>query len=426
VQDNGVGLTRGTSPTGRGIGLTVLRERLRELHGSDAALRLTEASGGGTITEVELPRRVAMPTSGEQHDSEHEDVLEGATPSASPARTIFAITAGWALFAAFWVQQSWGYARVRSSGRAVPLLEVLQRDLPIVACWALLTPLVFAGTRALARSPWPRGIVILLHLATAPAFAAAHLAGLSFLRHGVPWMNWSTGLFTIDLLVYAVLVALSQRRVLEATLVERATTAAQLEAAVFEAGLAATTQRVGSNAVLRALDSLADTALRDAAAAERGLARLAELVRATLDMVGASAVSLDRELDALEAYVLMRQTALAEPVSIAVTCEPGVGAPMVRPGLLRALAEDLLRVASSGTIALMARDGSLIIVGTGDERRPPRALVAVETGTFSGPGVIVTDGPDGIVIIVSDAAVSDAPSPSSHPAGESPRRTLVA
>ena len=56
VGDNGAGAAHGGN--GNGVGLANTRERLAELYGSAASLRLTTREGGGTVAEVRLPLRL--------------------------------------------------------------------------------------------------------------------------------------------------------------------------------------------------------------------------------------------------------------------------------------------------------------------------------------------------------------------------------
>jgi LytS/YehU family sensor histidine kinase len=55
VQDEGSG-ARARSPAGRGLGLSNLRARLKQLHGEDGELRI-ECSGNGAVVEVIVPYR---------------------------------------------------------------------------------------------------------------------------------------------------------------------------------------------------------------------------------------------------------------------------------------------------------------------------------------------------------------------------------
>ncbi len=55
VQDEGSG-ARARSPAGRGLGLSNLRARLKQLHGEDGELRI-ECSGNGAVVEVVVPYR---------------------------------------------------------------------------------------------------------------------------------------------------------------------------------------------------------------------------------------------------------------------------------------------------------------------------------------------------------------------------------
>lgn len=55
VRDNGVGIRDDAPPSGSGVGLANIRERLRSLYGADARLVLTSNNGQGTIARLTIP-----------------------------------------------------------------------------------------------------------------------------------------------------------------------------------------------------------------------------------------------------------------------------------------------------------------------------------------------------------------------------------
>jgi LytS/YehU family sensor histidine kinase len=55
VRDDGPGLAAGSEAAGSGLGLRLLRDRLRALYGERAAVRVETAAGGGCRAVVELP-----------------------------------------------------------------------------------------------------------------------------------------------------------------------------------------------------------------------------------------------------------------------------------------------------------------------------------------------------------------------------------
>src|SRR5205085_1015013 len=64
VMDNGVGLDAPSTSSGRGIGLSNVRDRLGILYGGDDSLRLTSNDSGGTVAELRVPvrrRRASVP-----------------------------------------------------------------------------------------------------------------------------------------------------------------------------------------------------------------------------------------------------------------------------------------------------------------------------------------------------------------------------
>ena len=60
VEDNGVGLAKGSQPVD-GIGLSNTRARLQQLYGPEQRLELKGASGGGLTVRIDIPFRESAP-----------------------------------------------------------------------------------------------------------------------------------------------------------------------------------------------------------------------------------------------------------------------------------------------------------------------------------------------------------------------------
>jgi LytS/YehU family sensor histidine kinase len=92
VVDNGVGLERASSSSGRGIGLANVRDRLLILYGGDDSLSLSANETGGAVAELRIParRRDAVATgTGSEADrprDAHIDTGERAVMAAPPGR----------------------------------------------------------------------------------------------------------------------------------------------------------------------------------------------------------------------------------------------------------------------------------------------------------------------------------------------------
>ena len=57
VSDSGPGVNEGDDPFGEGVGMTNTRDRLRQLYGAGAGMRLFNAPSGGAVCRFWVPYR---------------------------------------------------------------------------------------------------------------------------------------------------------------------------------------------------------------------------------------------------------------------------------------------------------------------------------------------------------------------------------
>jgi two-component system, LytTR family, sensor kinase len=134
--------------------------------------------------------------------------------------------------------------------------------------------------------------------------------------------------------------------------------------------------------LFNALNTVSATMYRDVAQADTMIARLADLLRASLRTARADRVPLAEEIATLDDYLAIMRARFEERLQVAVTVQPGLDPALVPPFLLQPLVENAIR------------HGGVEVRGTG------RVRVAVSRD----------DGPAGLSIVVEDDGPGLAPS----------------
>jgi len=147
---------------------------------------------------------------------------------------------------------------------------------------------------------------------------------------------------------------------------ERERHAAQLQAQLGEARLAALSSQLNPHFLFNALNSIAELVHRDAVAADRMIVGLSALLRSSLETASSQQVPLEEELRLLGHYLDIEQIRLGERMRVEWEIAPEARAALVPPLLLQPLAENAVRHGlgrrlGAGTIRMLARreDGEL-------------------------------------------------------------------
>jgi hypothetical protein len=311
VADNGVGFERAPISSGRGIGLSNVRDRLAILYGDDDRLRLTTSDLGGTVAELRIPVRRrdaagAAPqeaTAAQYHGPIRHTEVKSLKVPAVFKRPPVAIAAVWFVFGIGLTQQSIIYETMRHR-EIGSFWTVMSHDMTSALIWALLTPIVLFVARLfpLRRSYLaPR---IIAYLAASVVTTFVHVAAWQRLvspEVSLLARQWQMT-FVVDFVIFWLLVAVGHRRVLAAWLRSREADAAALSAELAAAQIRAAKLQAIPPVLLQSLDGIAKTVRRDPSLTERQLTRLGDYLRLALECTDSRGITPERER-ALDAAV---------------------------------------------------------------------------------------------------------------------------
>ena len=283
------------------------------------------------------------------------------------------IAAFWVVFAAFYTAQSYYYRA--SVGQKRTLTELLPTELIYIGLWALLSPLIlYLASRyrieranALKRVP--------LHIALAILFAVVQRAandllalalrdrpfsGKEFYQTLLGYADYGAFLYFIVLLIGHVIDYYERYR-------REQIHASRLEADLAAAQLETLQMQLQPHFLFNTLNSISTLVSSDPAGARRMIARLSDLLRATLKHPGAQRVPLGRELEFLDAYLAIERTRFGERLRVVQQIDPGTEQAVVPFLLLQPLVENAIRhgIAPStegGTVEVHARRESADLV----------------------------------------------------------------
>lgn len=132
---------------------------------------------------------------------------------------------------------------------------------------------------------------------------------------------------------------------------ERQRQAEQLQARLVETRLEALSSQLNPHFLFNALNSIAEMVHRDAAAADRMLVGLGELLRSSLDHRQTRLVPLSEELRLLRHYLEIEKVRLGDRLQMHWEIGKGLDAALVPPLVLQPLAENAIRHAIAEKIA---------------------------------------------------------------------------
>jgi len=190
--------------------------------------------------------------------------------------------------------------------------RLMQPALASCWLWALFTPAILALGRRfrIDRASWPR--MVPLHLAAA---AAATFIDVAIMREVVPLLNPGAPAARLPLHItfmrqlflysvcYFVIVALAHARYYASLSYERDLRAANLEAQLSAARLAALQGQLRPHFLFNTLNMIAEQVYTDPAGADAMLTRLGVLLRSSFTEADRELVPLRRELELLESYL---------------------------------------------------------------------------------------------------------------------------
>ena len=277
----------------------------------------------------------------------------------------------------------------RSRGLTIPLPWLLINNVPWWLAWALLTPLVvIAAAKFPLDTPERRKIHGLYHIITVLVLSSLHLTLMGYMYFTLnrermytesPMeliRNWHINFTLLNVLTYAMILGVYytinyQRRYRETALVSArlAATAAQMESSMTAARLHALRMELNPHFLFNSLNSVSSLIRKDEKdLAINMIARLADLLRATLDRGVAPTMTLGEEMRLLSLYVEIERVRFGGRLTFEVDVPPVLHGAQVPTLALQPLVENAVRhgIASrslGGTVSVKAwRDnGSLLV-----------------------------------------------------------------
>ena len=261
------------------------------------------------------------------------------------------------------LESATAYARLLGTDRQRSWVEALVGNMPWWLLWALFTPVVAAIARR-----WPvdgrRWVpAAAAHAGAALVVSSAHLLleGATYYytvsrAAGAPSLGWQWrqlffNYLMLDVVTYGAIAvacyalhfaARYRASALEAARLEAR--AARLELGLADARMQALRMELNPHFFFNALNAISGLVRRhDTDAAVRMLARLGELLRATLDHDLAPEIALRDELALLERYLDIERVRFGERLTIDVACDAASLGALVPPLLLQPLVENAIR-----------------------------------------------------------------------------------
>jgi two-component system, LytTR family, sensor kinase len=277
------------------------------------------------------------------------------------------IFAAWTVFGLLLANQS--YIQSLLGGRQMPVVVALRPGLLEAFLWALTTLGIFWLAR---RFPLDRGRVLLgvaVHLVAAIVIALARTGLMVVLGSYVTWVRprsfaiWFWGTSSQNFLFYALLLGIAHLVLYYRRYREREQAAEQLARGLTEARLQALKMQLQPHFLFNTLNAISALIPAEAKPARRMLARLGDLLRATLEHEATQEVTLREELAFLQPYLEIEQARLEERLTVVMNIAPETLDARVPHLLLQPLVENAVRhgIASRiepGTVEISASRGA--------------------------------------------------------------------
>lgn len=306
---------------------------------------------------------------------------------------------GWTVYALF-------FAGDLIIGRAYDGRPLMARQTMIewLVCgyiWAALTPLVLTVVRRfpIDKQNWLRSLAVHTLAGEVIAFfqlavyvTSVSLAGI--IPHSVSWMRAFRGLvisnYHVEFLTYWAIVGIAVAANYYQKYRERELSASQLqlkastlEAQLAQARLAALRMQLQPHFLFNALNSISVLMREDVEAANRMLVELSNLLRLTLATDTAHEISLKKEIELIESYLLIQQTRFQDRLQVSMMIDPTALDTLVPSLILQPLVENAIKHGiaaragnekieiraerSNGTLKLQVRDNGPGLTGNPGE-----------------------------------------------------------
>lgn len=302
-----------------------------------------------------------------------------------PARRyeVILVLAWWGIYGVFLTGQH--LLLSRSMGAPLSLGAAAARAVPGAIVWAGITLVAFALARRFPVDQPPHVRHVLVHIAASALLALFEVTIAYGIDQVTGWFGGSfaelfVNGFPPNVLYYWLLAGLGHGLEVYRRYRRREQEALLLQKRLAEAELHLLKTQLQPHFLFNTLHAISALMHRDVRAADRMLARLSDLLRATLEHVGTNEVALRDELDFLKPYVEIERTRLGDRLAVTLEIAPDTLHASVPHMILQPLVENAVRHA----VAPRAAPGHIVVSSrrAGDRLE----LQVVDDGNGSGSG----------------------------------------
>ncbi|MGH7506175.1 MAG: sensor histidine kinase [Longimicrobiales bacterium] len=298
---------------------------------------------------------------------------------------------GWWTIYGIWLTGQY-LAFYAAQGVPVGLADVASRSLLEALVWSGITFVAFALSRRYRIDRRPRTRAIVVHVLAGAGLALAQVLvtylvmALLGLESGQPFIANFFQAYPTNVVQYWLLVGVGHGLEYYRFYRQREAYAANLAARLANAELEMLKSQLHPHFLFNTLHAISALMHRDVKAADRMIARLSELLRASLEYTGAQQVSLQEELEFLEPYIEIEQVRLGDRLFVEFDIQPQVLDARVPHMILQPLVENAIRHG----IAPRAQPGTIRISARG--RRDMLDLEVLDDGRGLPPGRAANGG----------------------------------
>jgi len=277
------------------------------------------------------------------------------------------------------------YSYNRLVGAPVSLARLLPVELTFTYAWALLTPLVMMVARRFPLWGHRRATNWFMQLAAMVAFVVLHVSMFSLADAALDpvvtvrslpalfsqyLLSWTV----LDGIVFCTLVAIHNALVYYRVSKDRALRASQLEMRLAQAQLQMLRMQLQPHFLFNTLHSISALMHKDVRRADSMIAALSDLLRMSLQNIGAQEVPLQAELEFLQRYVEIMSLRFGDRLHVAIDVDPDVRDARVPNLFLQPLVENSFRHGfgdlGRGSVSIsVSRDGDMLRCEIHDDGR---------------------------------------------------------
>lgn len=279
------------------------------------------------------------------------------------------------------------YSRV--VGSPVSMRQLVPAELVFTYAWALLTPIAMAGARRFPVWGRPNLRNWAVQISAMVGFVVVHLALYSLATvlldstttiaafpsvFAQALLTWTV----LDSLVFCTIVVVHHAVVYYRVSKDRALRAAQLETRLAQAQLQMLRMQLQPHFLFNTLHSISALMHKDVRRADSMVAALSDLLRMSLQNIGAQEVPLQSELEFLQRYVEIMSMRFGDRLNVSLDIDPETRDARVPNLFLQPLVENSFRHGfgdvGAGAIKIsVRRDGDMLRCDVSDDGRGLRA-----------------------------------------------------